>query len=177
MGQLIILRDISQAMAETDQWKVAIALICLGLSAGLTLFFNTYLGRIEKTLADGTVKLREANEQLEKRVQQRTNQLQTANVDLQNEIARREQAQQELVAAQRQLLASSRQAGMAEVATSVLHNVGNVLNSMGVSVTLVNSQLRRSEIANLRRATAILREKNGALAEFLHDRAEGQIVA
>ena len=36
----------------------------------------------------------------------------------------------------RQLLESSRQAGMAEVATGVLHYVGNVLNSVHISTSL-----------------------------------------
>ena len=37
-----------------------------------------------------------------------------------------------------QLMVASRQAGMAEVATGVLHNVGNVLNSVNVSANLVS---------------------------------------
>src|SRR5664280_2628851 len=43
----------------------------------------------------------------------------------------------------RQLMDTSRNAGMAEVATGVLHNVGNVLNSVSVSATLVTEGLRR----------------------------------
>jgi len=50
---------------------------------------------------------------------------------------------------------------MAEVATGVLHNVGNVLNSVSVSATLVNDRMRRSKAGNLRRAAAMLREQNG----------------
>jgi len=47
----------------------------------------------------------------------------------------------------KQLVDTSRQAGMAEVATGVLHNVGNVLNSVNVSATLIREKLRRSEMA------------------------------
>jgi signal transduction histidine kinase/FixJ family two-component response regulator len=39
---------------------------------------------------------------------------------------------------QSELQAKSRQAGMAEIATTVLHNVGNVLNSVNVSAELVS---------------------------------------
>jgi len=46
--------------------------------------------------------------------------------------------------ANRELLAASRMAGMAEVATSVLHNVGNVLNSLNVSAAVVTTGLRQS---------------------------------
>ena len=76
----------------------------------------------------------------------------------------------------RQLMHTSRQAGMAEVATGVLHNVGNVLNSVSVSATVVADRLRRSKVANLRRATAILREQNGHLAEFLTADPKGKLL-
>jgi len=57
-----------------------------------------------------------------------------------------------------------------------LHNVGNVLNSLSVSVTLVGGQLRRSDVTNLRRATAMLREKNGGLSEFLTNDPKGRLL-
>ena len=53
----------------------------------------------------------------------------------------------------RQLLEASRQAGMAEVATSVLHNVGNVLNSVNVSASLVGGRrVKKSKVAEPRPA-------------------------
>jgi PAS domain S-box-containing protein len=76
----------------------------------------------------------------------------------------------------RQLMGTSRLAGMAEVATGVLHNVGNVLNSLSVSATAVADRLRRSKIANLRRATTLLREQNGRLADFLANDPKGQVL-
>jgi PAS domain S-box-containing protein len=76
----------------------------------------------------------------------------------------------------RQLMGTSRLAGMAEVATGVLHNVGNVLNSVSVAATVVSERLRRSKLANLRRATALLREQNGHLAEFLTVDPKGKVL-
>src|SRR5664280_599344 len=76
----------------------------------------------------------------------------------------------------RQLMGTSRLAGMAEVATGVLHNVGNVLNSVSVSATLVTEGLRRLKVSDLRRATAILREQNGHLAEFLTADPKGKLI-
>jgi signal transduction histidine kinase len=68
------------------------------------------------------------------------------------------------------LLEASRLAGMAEVATDVLHNVGNVLNSINTSTSLVSDQLKQSKIANITRVAALLREHAGDLGEFLsHD--------
>ena len=51
----------------------------------------------------------------------------------------------ELRSMQRELVDTARRAGMAEIATNVLHNVGNVLNSVNVSAGLVSSRLRESK--------------------------------
>ncbi|MEE3509760.1 histidine kinase, partial [Pseudomonas sp. 10C3] len=51
--------------------------------------------------------------------------LQTANEELEIRV---EERTQELKDTQSELLDTARQAGMAEIATNVLHNVGNVLN-------------------------------------------------
>jgi PAS domain S-box-containing protein len=92
------------------------------------------------------------------------------------DITRQKSDAQQLDKLNRQLMDTSRQAGMAEVATGVLHNVGNVLNSVSVSATLVADRLRRSKVVNLRRATALLREQNGRLAEFLTTDPKGKVI-
>ncbi|HEY0482876.1 MAG TPA: ATP-binding protein [Kofleriaceae bacterium] len=58
--------------------------------------------------------------------------------------------------ANRQLLTASRHAGMAEIATGVLHNVGNVLTSVNVSVELVHERTRDLPIGRLRRLEELL---------------------
>jgi signal transduction histidine kinase len=68
---------------------------------------------------------------------------------------------------QRELLAASRMAGMAEVATGVLHNVGNVLNSLNVSVSQVEDQLRTSKVSALARSVDAFAAHPGGLAGFL----------
>jgi len=76
----------------------------------------------------------------------------------------------------RKLLETSRQAGMAEVATGVLHNVGNVLNSVSVCATVVVERLRHSKVIKLRRATTLLREESGRLGEFLTVDPKGKVL-
>lgn len=73
-----------------------------------------------------------------------------------------------------QLLETSRLAGMSEVATGVLHNVGNVLNSVNVSVALLREQGNKSQIQNLVKATALLRDHASDTAEFLTNDPKGQ---
>jgi PAS domain S-box-containing protein len=70
-------------------------------------------------------------------------------------------AELELERLHRQLWETSRQAGMAEVATSVLHNVGNVLNSVNVSTTLLSEKLRQSKITSIAKLAQML-DANGA---------------
>ena len=78
--------------------------------------------------------------------------------------------------AHRQLVIASRQAGMAEVATGVLHNVGNVLNSVNVSVSLLAEKLRHSRISGVEKVAALLRDHSTDLAEFIsHDRRGQQL--
>jgi len=73
-----------------------------------------------------------------------------------------------------QLRDASREAGMAEVATGVLHSVGNVLNSLGVSASLVQSQLRKSRVANVQRVANLLQENSADLGRFLTDDERGR---
>jgi signal transduction histidine kinase len=65
-------------------------------------------------------------------------------------------------------------AGMAEVATSVLHNVGNVLNNVNVSASLVADNLRRSKAAGLGRVAQLLREHEHELGRFVGEDERGR---
>jgi len=83
------------------------------------------------------------------------------------DITERRLAEQELEQVHRQLLVASRQAGMAEVASNVLHNVGNVLNSVNVSASLIAEGIKKSKGAGLARVAALLKEHAHDLAGFL----------
>lgn len=84
------------------------------------------------------------------------------------------QAEAELETTHKRLLESSRLAGMAEVATDVLHNVGNVLNSINVSCALVLDRLRPDSFANLLKIPQLIRDHAGRLEEFLTTDARGR---
>ncbi len=90
--------------------------------------------------------LRQANEQLEHRVLERTAALEEMN---------------------KQIVANARLAGMAEVATAVLHNVGNVLNSANVSTAVIADRLQALRSDRVGEVAALLREHRDDLAEFL----------
>jgi amino acid transporter/signal transduction histidine kinase len=111
--------------------------------------------------------LRAAHEELETRVSERTAELMAANSELQVEIAQREQAQRALAEMNLQIAVVSRKAGMAEVANSVLHNVGNVLNSVNVSVSLVTERLRDTPIGDLPKVVELLMANASNLGAYL----------
>jgi PAS domain S-box-containing protein len=84
------------------------------------------------------------------------------------------EAEAQVEALHKQLLQTSRQAGMAEVATSVLHNVGNVLNSVNVSATLLLDNAKRSHVAYLGKAIALLNEHAADLGAYMTNDAKGR---
>ena len=92
------------------------------------------------------------------------------------DISERRQAEKKVENLYRQLQESSRQAGMAEVATNVLHNVGNVLNSVNVSATLVSEQVRKSKTVNLIKLAALIQEHQHDFAAFLASDPKGMQV-
>ncbi|MFA6289773.1 MAG: PAS domain S-box protein [Opitutaceae bacterium] len=92
------------------------------------------------------------------------------------DITESKRAEAELRAIHRQLLDTSRQAGMAEVATGVLHNVGNVLNSVNVSATLVADQVRRSKSPNVGKLSDLLHQHRANLGDYLANDPKGKII-
>jgi len=83
-------------------------------------------------------------------------------------------AEQELERLHHRLVDASRRAGMAEVATGVLHNVGNVLTSANVSVTVLAEQLERSRLPSLEKTASLLRSHAADLSRFLTEDPRGR---
>jgi PAS domain S-box-containing protein len=77
------------------------------------------------------------------------------------------EAEAELETAHKRLLEASRFAGMAEVTSNVLHNVGNALNSINVSCTLAIQSLKEWNLDKLAKIPPLLAEHAGQLDEFL----------
>lgn len=101
-------------------------------------------------------------------------QLSTRSQTLAEEIAVREQAELDREMLEGKLIESARLAGMAEVATGVLHNVGNVLNSINVSSTLLMEGLQSSRVDSLARASGLLTERENDLVGFLTEDDRGR---
>jgi len=72
------------------------------------------------------------------------------------------------------VLDSARRAGMAEVATGVLHNVGNVLNSVNTSCGIIVTKLRESSVPNLKKAADMIEQHQADLGEFITKDSRGK---
>jgi C4-dicarboxylate-specific signal transduction histidine kinase len=93
-----------------------------------------------------------------------------------SDITARVTAQEELDQVQRQLVDASRKAGMAEVASGVLHNVGNVLNSINVSSTLIHDTIRQSKLRGLGKLSGLIDEQQSQLGYFITQDPRGKAV-
>lgn len=92
------------------------------------------------------------------------------------DISDRKRAEAALEKAHQELVEISREAGMAEIATGVLHNVGNILNSVNVSAGLLGSMLRTSRARGLAKAVRLLEEHPTDLCDFLSADPKGRLV-
>jgi two-component system, LuxR family, sensor kinase FixL len=92
------------------------------------------------------------------------------------DITARQQADAERQALQKQLVETSRRAGMADVATNMLHNVGNILNSINVTATLIARTLRKSPLSDLGRIARMLQEHTPTLDDYLMHDPKGRLI-
>jgi signal transduction histidine kinase len=106
-----------------------------------------------RQIADRQARLEDMNQGIEEVVKERTRELEQTHS---------------------QLVTASRQAGMADVATSVLHNVGNVLNSVNVSVSLISDKIERSKAANMSKLAALIQEHAGDFENFVTNDPKGK---
>jgi signal transduction histidine kinase len=113
--------------------------------------------------------LSDAKRDLELRVTERTQ-------ELSKQIVARDSALTQLADAQKRVIELSRISGMADVATGVLHDVGNVLNSVNVSVTIVADHLRQSRVGQVGDLVQTLESHKDQLNEFLANDAQGRRV-
>jgi len=88
----------------------------------------------------------------------------------------RKQQELELERTHKELVTASRQAGMAEIATNVLHNVGNTLNSVNISASLVAERLRQSRAPSISRLAALLTEQRERIGQFMSEDERGKRV-
>nr|WP_280640051.1 DAHL domain-containing protein [Pseudomonas sp. RGM2987] len=150
-----LLNETQRRTAATDrQYHIYLA-VCASLMALLMIYLAVRLVRSYAVINQINQQLQSSNERLEERVQERT---------------------RELKAAERELMDAARMAGMAEIATNVLHNVGNVLNSVNISADLVTRKLRNSKTIGLGKAVNMMNEHANDLGHFITQDEKGKLL-
>jgi ligand-binding sensor domain-containing protein/signal transduction histidine kinase len=135
--------------------------------------------QLEAEVTRRTAELAGANASLSESIEhhKRTQeQLELRTKSLEREIEQRTRMEAEVSRIHKKLLEASRQAGMAEVATGVLHNVGNVLNSVNVSATLIGDRVRLTKAANIAKLAALVDGHKGDLARFVAEDPRGRMI-
>ena len=80
----------------------------------------------------------------------------------------------ELREAQAELVTTARRAGMAEIATNVLHNVGNVLNSVNVSAQVLYEKVHTSKGPGVAKVAQLMKEHPDDLGDFISSDPKGR---
>ncbi len=92
------------------------------------------------------------------------------------DISERKKSEEQLKILQKKLLLTARQAGMSEIATSVLHNIGNVLNSVNVSLILIKEIVDNTSSSHLIQTAKMLNDNLDNLANFLTSDQKGKLI-
>src|SRR5439155_61522 len=90
------------------------------------------------------------------------------------DITERKHAEENVAVLNAKLVQAARHAGMADVASSVIHNVGNVLNSVNTSATVITERLRSLRLSGLSKAVALLKSHERDMAEFISSNPQGR---
>ena len=93
-----------------------------------------------------------------------------------SDITSQKQAEDKLKAARKELVDTARLAGKAEVASNVLHNVGNVLTSINTIVNLLKNQKYKLNLENYHKAIQMLTDHHDDLAVFLTEDPKGKLI-
>jgi hypothetical protein len=107
------------------------------------------------------------NRMLARKVADRTRQLDQKNKELPETL-------EDLSSMRSELIKKAHKAGMADLATGVLHNVGNILNSVNTSSDVIHETIHRSKITNFKKANQLLKEKKDNFEDFLLNDPRGK---
>ncbi|MDQ8187276.1 ATP-binding protein [Pelagicoccus sp. SDUM812002] len=144
-----------------------------------------------------SARLRKRNQELERKVKNRTREIENKNTELKSQADLLESKNNELKTqseeiqknasdlakaliqlndTQDKLLTTARIAGRAEVANNVLHSVGNVLNSVNTGLSNLDNQVKQSRAKNFKSIVSLIKENEDSLTHFFqHDERGKQI--
>jgi signal transduction histidine kinase len=162
---------VALALSSKFQRVVSEPILHLAEMARSVAVEKNYSVRAAKQSNDELGQLFDGFNEMLTQIQARDSALQTAQDHLEKRV---EERTRELESIHKQLVEASRLGGMAEIATNVLHNVGNVLNSVNVSTDLIVESVKKSRVSSLARVVVLLREHAHDLGAFITNDAKGK---
>ncbi|HWD94327.1 MAG TPA: ATP-binding protein [Verrucomicrobiae bacterium] len=157
-------------LAKPSWWTARHALTLAGALMTVLLLASIWISTLHRKVEQRTVELKQEIED-HKRTEL---QLEEKTRMLTREIEERVRMEAEVERGHKQLLVTSRLAGMAEVATSVLHNVGNVMTGVNVLGSSIVEHVRKSKISSLARLGELLSANQNNLQPFLTNDERGR---
>jgi len=92
------------------------------------------------------------------------------------DITERRETEEKLKVTQQKLVETAHSAGMAEIATGVLHNIGNILNSVNISTEEISGTLKSSKLKGFLKANQIVGENLDKIGYFFTEHPKGKLI-
>lgn len=168
----LVLKSITDVQVlETPSWWTFMHTVLVMTALLVVLVISLgWIRALRHSVVERTQQLRDEIE-LHKRTE---SELEEKTQLLEDEIDERKTLEVEKERIHKELMSASRQAGMAEVATGVLHNVGNVLNSVNISASVVTEKVRLSKTSGVTKVAGLISEHKEDLAVFLTEDEKGR---
>lgn len=150
-----ILSDISHVDGQVRNIVLLVAFLLVIFFLSAALFYNRSRSRLKhnEIQAKSRKALQEMNEQLEQRVHERTRELTRTNVHLTREVTERSRTENELRAAQEELIQAGKLAAIGQMAASITHEISQPLAAIRMfaenSLVLLDEQRQEQVRMNL----------------------------
>ncbi|KTC74694.1 Two-component sensor histidine kinase [Legionella birminghamensis] len=92
------------------------------------------------------------------------------------DIQKEKEAEEKIHELNQQFMQSARRAGMSEVATSILHNIGNILNSSNLSIHILKDEFKQPYHQKLLQIVEMILQNKDNLVEFLSEHPKGKLI-
>jgi two-component system NtrC family sensor kinase len=172
---LLVRADVSRHISRSGGEAARYAFISTATSGCLLLLVLLYV--LRSSVIDPIAKLTRhaveigASDDYSRRLDvKRTDELGALAREFDNMLGKLERSHEAMVR-------TARDAGMSEIATGILHNIGNVLNSVNVSANMLSTRLRESKVGKLEKLRDLVESKGEALGEFIAGDPKGKHVA
>ena len=148
--------------------------VAYGVTSILLLIGMVQLQGLLKWYQGVESRAKAAQAELEETVRVESEKLNKTNEELRQTAERLQAERDGTTRTHKDMLQVSRQAGMSEVATAVLHNVGNVLNSLNVSAAVVSDHVAEFKTQNIGQVARLLQEHAPDIGNYLTNDPKGK---